>query len=201
MSLADIEKLLTYAGAFGVGGVLFGAVVFYLLKSFVPSYLNEKAKNLATREDIAQITEEIERVKTQYAFLIEELKAKHQLRLAAIERRLQAHQEAFVLWRELIAKAHSEEIGQTVIKCQTWWENNCLFLEPSVREAFSDAYSAAHMHSALLRGGFSARDQAKENWERITKAGQLIVEAVQLPGLTSSERQQLAELEQSALPK
>lgn len=201
MSLADIEKFLTYAGAFGVGGVLFGAIVFYLLKSFIPSYLNEKAKNLATREDIAQITDEIEYVKAQYAFLIEELKAKHQLRLAAIERRLQAHQEAFALWRELLANTHTENIGATVIKCQTWWENNCLFLEPSVREAFSDAYSAAHMHNALVRGGLPALQEAKENWNRITKAGQLIVEAVQLPGLTSSEKQQLVEFEQSALPK
>jgi hypothetical protein len=201
MTLAELETLLTYLGAFGVGGVLFGIVVFYLLKSFVPSYLNEKAKNLATREDIAQITDEIESVKTQYAFLIEELKAKHQLRLAAIERRLQAHQEAFALWRELIANTHTENIGATVIKCQTWWENNCLFLEPAVREGFSDAYSAAHMHNALVRGGLPALHQAQENWQRITKAGQLIVEAVQLPGLTTIEKQELAELEPSAPPK
>ncbi len=183
------------------GGLLFGAIVFYLLKSFVPSYLNEKAKNLATREDIAQITDEIERIKTQYSFLIEELKAKHQLRLAAVERRLQAHQEAFALWRELYLNTHTENIGQTVIKCQTWWENNCLFLEPSAREAFSDAYTAANMHSALIQDGFPSRQVAKDNWQRITRAGQIIVEAVQLPGLTTTEKQQLAEIEQYALPK
>lgn len=201
MSIEEIEKLLAYAGAFGVGGILFGAIVFYLLKSYIPSYLNEKAKNLATREDVAQITDEIERVKTQYSFLVEELKAKHQLRLAAVERRLQAHQEAFALWRELVANTHTENIGKTVIKCQAWWENNCLFLEPSAREAFSDAYSAAHMHSALVQGGLPVLHEAKDNWQRITKAGQLIVEAVQLPGLTSTEKQQLAESEQSAFPK
>lgn len=201
MSIEEIEKLLTYAGAFGAGGILFGAIVFYLLKSFVPSYLNEKAKNLATREDIAQITEEVERVKAQYTILIEELKAKQQLRLAAVERRMQTHQEAFALWRELIANAHTENIGTVVIKCQDWWEKNCLFLEPSVRESFSIAYSAANSHVALLKGGPSAIAEIKENWQRIASAGEKIVEAVQLPGLTSIEKNLLAQSEETGMPK
>ncbi len=142
MSIDELKQLLSLAGAFGIGGLVAGGVVFSLIKSFIPSYLAKKAENLATREDIAAITYEIEHVRSEYAFLIEQLKAKHQLRMAALDRRLQAHQEAFELWRELLEAAHTDGIGKVVMKCQSWWERNCLYLEPKVREAFVAAYSA-----------------------------------------------------------
>jgi hypothetical protein len=72
---AELREFLSYLGAFGVGGVVAGVCVFLLLKSFVPSYLAEKGKNLATREDMAEITDEIEKVKSEYALILEELKA------------------------------------------------------------------------------------------------------------------------------
>lgn len=194
MSTEELNSLLSLLTRYGFEAVIAGIVVFLLLKLFLPGYLSEKGKNLATKEDIAKITDEIERVKSQYAVLLEELKSKHQLRLAAIDRRLEAHQEAFTLWRELLAHTHTEEVGKAVIKCQDWWEKNCLYLEPNVREAFSDAYSAAHTHSALLQGRSNV-ELAKENWERITKAGQMILEAAQLPGFTSVEKKELADME------
>lgn len=70
MNTEEIKLLLSYLGAVGVGGIIAGGIVFMFLKSFIPSYLGEKAKNLATREDIARITDEIERVKSQYAVLL-----------------------------------------------------------------------------------------------------------------------------------
>jgi len=97
MSAEELKLILSYAGSFGLGGIAVGALVYFLLKSFVPAYLSKKAENLATREDVARITEEIERVKAQYAVVIEELKARHQLRLAAVDRRLEAHQRAYEL--------------------------------------------------------------------------------------------------------
>lgn len=196
MSPEEFQNLLSLLARYGFEAVIAGAVVFLLLKSFLPGYLSEKGKNLATKEDIAKITDEIERVKSQYAVLLEALKAKHQLRLAAIDRRLEAHQEAFTLWRELLAHTHTEEVGKAVIKCQDWWEKNCLYLEPNVREAFSDAYSAAHTHNALLQGRSNV-ELVKENWERITKAGQIILEAAQLPGFTTVEKKELADMEKA----
>jgi len=196
MSPEELQSLLSLLARYGFEAVIAGAVVFLLLKFFLPGYLSEKGKNLATKEDIAKITDEIERVKSQYAVLLEELKAKHQLRLAAIDRRLEAHQEAFTLWRELLAHTHTEEVGKVVIKCQDWWEKNCLYLEPNVREAFSDAYSAAHTHNALLQGRSNDK-LVKENWERITNAGQIILEAAQLPGLTAVEKKELADMEKT----
>lgn len=197
MSADNINALLGYLGAFGLGAVLAGLVVFLILKSFLPSYLAEKGKNLATKEDVALITREIEAVKSEYALVLEELRARNQLRMAALDRRLEAHQEAFTLWHELVGEAHSDKVGCVVMKCQAWWEKNCLYLSSTVRESFSDAYSSAHSHHAYLQSRTDAK-LVKENWARIMKAGHDIVAAVQLPGLTPAERDELKKLESKA---
>ena len=194
---AELREFLSYLGAFGVGGLLVGGAIFLILKSFLPSYLSEKAKNLATREDIAEITDNIEKIKSEYALVLEELRGRQQLRLAALDRRLAAHQEAFALWRELMRTVHTEDVGRTVIKCQAWWENNCLYLSETVRESFSDAYSAAHSHHAYLQSRTDAK-LVQENWARIMKVGNDIVAAVQLPGLTSAERAEMKQLQNKA---
>lgn len=85
MTTDEIKMLLTYFGAFGLGGIVFVGIAWLFLKSYLPSYFAKKAENLATREDIAGITNEIEGVKSQYAVLIEDSKAKHQLRMAALD--------------------------------------------------------------------------------------------------------------------
>lgn len=64
------------------GGLFF--VAWLLLKNYLPSYFNEKAKLLAQKEDIAAITEKIESVKIAFAKDTEILKA-GLLRLTNIE--------------------------------------------------------------------------------------------------------------------
>ena len=47
---------------------LFVAILAYLVvNKFLPSYANKKGENLATKEDIGEITREIEKVKTAMA--------------------------------------------------------------------------------------------------------------------------------------
>jgi len=190
MTIEELKALLMYAGAFGIGGVVFLGVAWLFLRSYLPSYFSKKAENLATREDIAAITHEIEDVKTQYAVLIEETKAKHQLRLAALDHRLQAHQEAFTLWRELLGSIHTEKIGKVVLTCQEWWEKNCLYLEPKVRDAFVAAYSAAHSHHVYIQAQADAKI-ITENWDLIIKFPNILFEAVQLPPLSEIETKAL----------
>jgi hypothetical protein len=64
--------------------ITLAALVFigYLLRDFFPSYTKEKGKNLATKEDIHEITERIESVKTDYAKSLEAVKSKLQLESA-----------------------------------------------------------------------------------------------------------------------
>ena len=58
------------------------AVLAMLAKSYFPQYVSEKAKNLATKEDIAEITERIEGVKSSYAHSLEQSKYKLQVKSA-----------------------------------------------------------------------------------------------------------------------
>ena len=74
---------------------------------------------------------------------------KDQLRLAAVERRLAAHQEAYALWFELLNALHHPECHDVVIKCQTWWKQNCLYLDPKSRRAFWNGSIDAALYQDL----------------------------------------------------
>lgn len=55
--------------------VLIGVVVIGLLvRSFLPSYAKQKGKNLATKEDISEITSKVEEVRSQHTAQLERLK-------------------------------------------------------------------------------------------------------------------------------
>lgn len=197
MTTDDAERLLSIVGSFGVGATAAGALTFYMLRVFLPSYFSEKAKNLATREDIATITNEIERIKAQHAnqiqavihqynLLLEAKKGQNLLRLAALERRLQAHQDAFELWRKLLSAAHGPDTGNVVMECQEWWNRNYLYLEAEARNAFNMAYHSAHMHEGLKQDR-SNPSLVTDNWLKIMAAGDIIVKSVDLPPIAERE--------------
>ena len=75
--------------------------IFGLVSGFFVTFLKEKGKNLAIQQDIGKITEEIENVKLQNNLLLEEVRGRHQLRMAALDRRLQTHQDACMLFGEI----------------------------------------------------------------------------------------------------
>jgi hypothetical protein len=172
------------------------------------TYWQERGRARATARSVKQLTRAVEDIKQenaqklaeiqhQNAVLIEQLKSRHQLRLAAIDKRLQVHQEAFELWRLLIAKIHSDDIRSAVQECVEWWEKNCLYLEESARNAFSRAMWSANDHKMLLDLPF--RDSAtvesvQKNWANIMDAGNIILNAVSLPGLTDAEKEELEQL-------
>jgi len=121
---------------------------------------------------------------------VSSLDRQNELRLAAIDKRLAAHQEAYSLWRKLLFNAANQEtIGDIVMECQTWWENNCLYLEPNAREAFYNAVISAGSHLDYLH----ARDteSIKRNLERIKNAGKAIEAAVYLPTIGDLEEKVL----------
>lgn len=47
-------------------------IICLILKFYLPGYLREKGKNLATKDDIGEITKKIEQVKTEYAKELEQ---------------------------------------------------------------------------------------------------------------------------------
>ncbi len=154
--------------------------------AYFGTYLREKGKNIATKEDIGKITEEIEKVRTSYAKQIEEIREKQQLRLAALDKRLEAHQKAYTLWDMLVRNVRDhDKIGAVVIECQKWWYENCLYLAPKARKAFRHATFCAFHHKDYI----AARDVKiiKENWKDIIDAGDEIVRGAELPPLGEDE--------------
>lgn len=196
MTSEELATLWKLAGSFGAGAGVAVLIGWLLLKFFAASYLGEKGKNLATKEDIAAITRQIEGVKSEYTILAEQFKAKHQLRMAAVDRRLQAHQEAFALWRRII-RSFDQETGWEEVHdaCQKWWDSNCLFLEPTARDAFSCAIVSTNIlrDVDLRRRGEDGTDQAMILFEAVAGAGDEIAKAVALPGLAPAEQHELQE--------
>lgn len=107
MDLAQIEKITSLLGSLGFGAVIGGCAVYLLLKSFLPSYLSEKGKNLATKEDVASITDKVESVKTDYTKIIEELRTNNQLKLAEIERQRNIKKEVYLQAVEALTRTQN----------------------------------------------------------------------------------------------
>jgi hypothetical protein len=107
MDLADIGKIVSLLGNLSLGAVIGGLFVYFLLKSFLPSYLSEKGKNLATKEDVALITDKVESVKTDYAKVLEELRSNNQLKLAEIEREKNIKKEVYLQAVEALTRTQN----------------------------------------------------------------------------------------------
>jgi len=189
--------------------VVIGVLILFW-RSYFPAYLREKGKNLATTEDIGKITHEVEKVRIFYEsqlqelqhrndLLLEQLRSKQQLRMAALEKRLQAHKDAYMLWRKVRSNVSSPKLDSIVLECQQWWESNCLYLEPDARAAFARAYSAPAFHGELLAQARNAGPGAipgpmiRDNFEIINKAGEAIVKGVELPTLGELETNDVTE--------
>src|SRR5262245_670724 len=157
---------------------LYRVVVLSVLGLYVRSYLSEKAKNLATKQDIEDITEKIENIKARFT-------ERGGLRLALVDRRMQAHQEAYALWWRLKSAVYKPDLINDVTReCQDWWVNNCLYLEPAVREAFRLAFLAASSHALLVETRSEMTD-IRTSWATIIAPGRLIVESVELPAIAA----------------
>lgn len=104
MSISDVKDLVQMFGTFGIGAIIGAGFLFFILKSYLPAYFSEKAKNLATKEDIGEITSEVEQVKSGYAEMLEEVRSNHQLRLASIEREKLLKKEVYLKGVEALTK-------------------------------------------------------------------------------------------------
>lgn len=71
-------------------------VLILLVRAYLPSYFKKKGENLATREDIGRITDEVEKVRTLYVSEAEKLKAQLTV-LSAQQTRLKEKQNEALL--------------------------------------------------------------------------------------------------------
>lgn len=157
-------------------------IVFSAIGAFLGAYLKKKAENLATKEDVEDITQKIEDIRSQYSKQLElhkaSLQLSNQLKLAALDKRLEKHQEAHSLWRELLFNLRNQEKIESVIdECQKWWDENSLYLSDEARSGFYTAIILAVDFRNLPR---TDSTMIKEWFNKINEAGKKIAEAVKL---------------------
>ena len=120
-------------------------------------------------------------------YSISELDRNQELKLAALDKRLQAHQDAYSWWRKLMfADKESGEVYEVVEQCQNWWEANCVFLTREAREAFLKAYLSASDHAQFL-AIHADSVVVKAAWADVSRAGDIILQGVHLPPISELE--------------
>ena len=82
------------------------AIIALFAKSYFPKYISEKAKNLATKEDIANITDQIEGVKSNYALSLEKVKFEYQVKSALQQAFQSKGLEALIAVNDLLIEIH-----------------------------------------------------------------------------------------------
>jgi hypothetical protein len=142
------------------GWVVFIAagVAVLLIRSFLPAYLGEKGKNLATKEDIAEITNKVEAVRLQYSGELERLRDQlsrltfeHQTRFSKLhDRRADAidglykrlvrtsgafHQLLISGEEDVAAKSNAGKAAQDFVD---FFGEHRLYLEPELLSALGD---------------------------------------------------------------
>ena len=109
---------------------------------------------------------------------ISEKERKDRFKLAALDKRLEVHQEALTLWWNLVgALTKPEERRKIAHECEEFWKKNCLYLEDKASDEFQTCYVLANLWDTC----------DKEDKKRIMGVGRYIFRAVELPSLAYKE--------------
>ena len=118
------------------------------------------------------------------AWIIANREQRNTFRLAALERRLQAHQEAYSLWWSLIQRIYgdNQEFSSHLKHCEDWWVNNGLYLSPAARKHFKGGLSEAQLHRIFYKDG-AEQNTATDRWNRLSEVFEIISSGVELPDI------------------
>src|SRR5208337_2765529 len=108
---------------------------------------------------------------------LEKERARHQLRMAALDKRLQAHQEAYTHWVSLMTNLKKSEFADTYKDCREWWVKNCIYLSPKARNEFIKAINRATMLDALEQNPSQNAELIKETYLILHGLGEVIEKA------------------------
>ena len=192
-----MEQQIIEAVEDAVGRGVLAIVVLVILSgaaAFLASYLTVKGQNLAKKEDITDLEEAIQEVRTFFAKQMADYEHRNRLRLAALPKRLDAHQEAYTRWLDLKALLIGGN-AQVAHDCLDWWESNCLYLSPKASEAFFAACHAAGTYHNLIynRGELQPPpppEVLQAHSRQVWSAGEVIRKEALLPGFTPDEEEE-----------
>ncbi|CAE6969688.1 hypothetical protein [Paraburkholderia domus] len=176
--------------------VLVAFLTGFVLREFLPGYFRKKGENLATKQDIAEITSAQKAVEHRFNELIEDSRQRHALRTLVAEKRMEAHQHAFLRVKQLLFARQDTVV---IAQCRDWMDANCLYLNGDARLAVWKAVGHAETRAQHLTDAENAagdhehvkifHEEATKAWNGIMAALPPIVAAVELPALGAEELQ------------
>jgi hypothetical protein len=89
----ELKAILEYFGVLGIGGMIGGGLMWVIVKSYLPAYISEKGRNLATKEDISYITTQVESIKAKYSEHLQNLAQQQTLLVEGFKNSLSKEQE------------------------------------------------------------------------------------------------------------
>jgi len=110
--------------------------------------------------------------------------------LAALDSKLEAHQQAYELACFLPSAAHKSENDNTHIQqCEEWYRKRCLYLESEARLAFFNAIRAAADYYLYLSEWKRTGDavELKKKWSQIIEVKSIIENNVSKPLVLPSD--------------
>jgi hypothetical protein len=133
-------------------------------------------------------------VEHRFDELIENSKQRHALRTLVADKRMEAHQQAFLRVKQLLGARQDADV---IAACRGWMDAHCLYLTGGARKAmweaigFADA-RALHLTEAETAAGdrYAARvyqEAAERAWNGIMASLGPIVTEVELPALGAEE--------------
>ncbi|TGV06548.1 hypothetical protein E4695_12755 [Alcaligenaceae bacterium 429] len=122
------------------------AVVWLLWRNFMPAYAVEKAKNLASKEDLAHLTSVVEKIKAAHAADVERLKSNLMSEAQATERRRKVYEEMCHALRVFI-EGHDSS-GETKSKFHAAYAAAWLWVSDDVLNELNRFIELQRQHSA-----------------------------------------------------
>lgn len=91
--------------------VVIGILTLYG-KHYLTSYFSEKGKNLASKEDLHEITDKVEKIKSQYSSEIERLKSKLQAESTFLQKRRRVYEDIASALRVFISGHQQDQTAK-----------------------------------------------------------------------------------------
>lgn len=101
--------------------------------------------------------------------------------LAAIEKRLEVHQTAYILWFKLINVLPDDVRKASVVKeANEFWLENCIYLDEGSRSMFKECISLVYTYDIIYNNWRRTNDDKilKETYEKIKMVGDTILKGI-----------------------
>lgn len=123
---------------------------------------------------------------------ITEKRFQHELKLAALDKRLEVHQQAYTWWLNVLRSLfEKEKLHKEILpSAYKWWDENCLYLHKNVAHKLRAAFLIAGTYEVMAdayRGQPNGADSIERMHLDIASVGPLIQAAVGLPEINPSE--------------